>query len=68
MNVSNRRSPQDSTEGTDEVLELIESVPQEAPDDDSNVTNEQGEGKEMEGGQIEVVVEDEVTKKRKRFR
>ena len=62
-------SPQDSVEGTDEDPELIELVPQdpqEAPDDDSNGTNEQG--KEMEGGQLEVIVEDEVTKKRKRFK
>ena len=62
-------SPQDSIEGTDEDPELIELVPQdpqEAPDDDSNGTNEQG--KEMEGGQLEVIVEDEVTKKRKRFK
>ena len=59
-------SPQDSIEGTDEDPELIELVPQEAPDDDSNGTNEQG--KEIEGGQLEVIVEDEVTKKRKRFK
>ena len=62
-------SPQDSVEGSDEDPELIELVPQdplEAPDDDSNGINE--EGKEMEGGQLEVIVEDEVTKQRKRFR